>query len=105
MIVGEPIARRWGTESTHCRTGTKCAARSAMRRPPHEGQKPLPLHENGSNRSNAQSPHRIRAKPFASTPQWRNFRNSRMTNDGNPTPSVRSRTVAAKSVQCPRTMP
>jgi hypothetical protein len=63
------------------------------------------LHEKGSNRSNAQSPHRIRAKPCASTPQRRNFRNSATTNDGNPTPSVRSRPVAAKSLQCARTTP
>ena len=61
---------------------TRCAARSAIRRPPQLGRTPLPLHENGSNRSNAQSPQRIRAKPCASTPQVRKSLNSCSTNSG-----------------------
>jgi len=75
-----------------------------MRGPPQLGQKPRPFQENGSSRSNAQSPQRIRAKPWASTPQRRNFQNSLVTNVGSPTPSVRSRTVAANSPQYPRTI-
>ena len=50
-------------------------------------------------RSKPQFLQRIRAKPCASTPRRRNFRNSPTTNAGGPTPSVRSRTVAAKSCQ------
>ena len=63
---------RCGTLKTHWRTGTsgntwstRCAARSAMRRPPQLGQKPRPLHENGTSRSVRQSPHWNRAKPPA----------------------------------------
>jgi hypothetical protein len=40
------------------------------------------------------------AKPCASTPQRRNFRNSAATNGGNPIPSVRAATVARKALRC-----
>jgi hypothetical protein len=40
---------------------------------PQLGQKPRPLQENGTSRSRAQSLHRRRAKPCASTPQVRKF--------------------------------
>lgn len=43
------------------------SARSVMRRPPQLGQKPRPLHENGTSRSKAQVPQRTRAKPWART--------------------------------------
>jgi hypothetical protein len=57
-----------------------------MRRPPQLGQKPRPLHENGTKRSKPQPAQRRRAKPWASTPQVRNARSSR---------SKRQRNVAA----------
>src|SRR6186713_3246937 len=49
----------YGSESTHCRTGTagitlstRCAAVSPILLPPHDGQKARPpLQENASNRS------------------------------------------------------
>ena len=49
------------------------AARSAIHRPPQEGQIPRPLQLNGTGRSKAQSPQRTRAKPCACTPQRRNL--------------------------------
>jgi len=94
--------RRCGRLSVHCRTGTggnkwstKCAARSAMRRPPQLGQNPRPLHENGTSRFRPQSSHRTRANPRASTPHPRNSRNSCSTNRGRPRPS-RARAAAAR---------
>ena len=95
---------RCGTLKTHWRTGTsgktwstRCAARSAMRRPPQLGQKPRPLHENATSRSVRQSPHRNRAKPPARNPHRRNARNSSSTNRGNPSPS-RSRADSTRNV-------
>jgi hypothetical protein len=53
--------------STHWRSGTggstlstRLAAGSAMRRPPQLGQKPRPLHENGTKRSKPQTAQRRR---------------------------------------------
>jgi hypothetical protein len=50
--------RRYDRLTTHCRIAASgstwsmsWAARSAMRRPPQLGQKPRPLHENGTRRS------------------------------------------------------
>jgi restriction endonuclease Mrr len=50
---------------------TRWAALSAMRRPPHEGQKPLPLHENATNRSLPHASQCTRRKPWARMPQAR----------------------------------
>jgi len=79
----------WGSESTHCRTGTSgstrstnCAAVSAMRRPSHEGQKPRPLHEKAATRSRPQPSQCTRTKPWARTPQRRKARSSRATKRG-----------------------
>ncbi len=84
---------RWKPRST--RTGTRGstsstirAAHSVMRRPPQLGQKPRPLQENGTSRSTAQSAHRRRAKPCASTPQVRKSLNSCSTNPGKGDPSA-----------------
>ncbi len=41
----------------------RCADRSAMRRPPHRGQNPRPLHEKATRRSSPQAVHRKRASP------------------------------------------
>jgi len=43
-----------------------------MCRPPHDGQKPRPLHENGTTRSSPQPSQCKRRKPFAAMPQSRN---------------------------------
>jgi hypothetical protein len=45
-------------------SSTRRAAHAVMRRPPQLGQKPGPLQEKGTSRSNAQSVHRRRAKPW-----------------------------------------
>jgi hypothetical protein len=49
------VLKGHGSEHTHWRTGasgntssTRCAATSAIRRPQHDGQKPLLLHENAT---------------------------------------------------------
>ena len=55
-----------------------------------------PLHENGTSRSSAQSPHRNRAKPPASDPHWRKSRNARSTNRGRPSPSPQVAATARK---------
>src|ERR1043166_7498394 len=55
---------------------TRCAAVSAIRRPPHDGHIPRDLQENATTRSNLQVLQAIRRKPRASTPQSRNDRNS-----------------------------
>src|SRR5215475_10080498 len=45
-----------------------------MRLPQHDGQNPLPLHENATRISCPQPSQRNRAKPRAMTPQERNSR-------------------------------
>ena len=47
------------------------AARVAMRRPPHDGQKPRPLQENGTRRWWCPSGQRSQAKPWAGSPEGR----------------------------------
>jgi hypothetical protein len=79
------------------------APRSAMRRPQHDGQKSRPLQEKATGISRGQSPQRKRAKPRASTPQFRNSRNSRSTKRGTPCPPPRSSTSARKVSGCLRT--
>jgi hypothetical protein len=49
--------------------GGRCAATSAMRRAPQEGQKPRPLHEKATSSSRLQREQRTRAKPKARIPQ------------------------------------
>ena len=81
--------RRCGRLRTHCRTGTtgntsstRCAARSAIRRPPQLGQTALPLQENGTSRLSPHRPQRNRANPPARNPQRKNPRNSSSMNRG-----------------------
>ena len=97
------------TENTHCRTGTsgstwstRCAARSAIRRPPQLGQKPRPLHENATRRSEWQVSQRNRANP-AARKQRRNALNSASTNRGSPWPSRRSDAATQNVSTCSRT--
>jgi hypothetical protein len=78
--------RRQGTVSTHCRVATcgitrstRCAARSAIRRPAHDGQKPRVLHENKTSRWCVQSSHSSHAKPADGSPHPRYAENSRST--------------------------
>ena len=61
-----------GSDSTHWRTGTRgmtwstrCAAVCAMRRAPHDGQKPRRLQLNATSLSWPQSPQRSLRKPWA----------------------------------------
>jgi hypothetical protein len=63
--------------------------RSVIRRPPHLGQKPRPLHENATRRSVVHPRHRKWAKPPASHRQRKRARNSPSTNRGSPSPSRR----------------
>ena len=73
-----PWARRYrspkGNERTHWRMGTRgstrstrCAAVSAICRPPHEGQKPRLLHEKAKTWSSPQSSQRTLTKPWRPT--------------------------------------
>jgi hypothetical protein len=96
--------RRQGTVSTHCRVATcgitrstRCAARSAIRRPAHDGQKPNPADG---------SPHPRYAENSRSTCRGstRSCSANARTNSGNPSrtiarscasPSPRSSTVTA----------
>jgi hypothetical protein len=78
VIPREQVPKPVRQLSTHWRTGTRGstpstsrAALSVMRRPPQLGQKPRPLHENGTSRSSVHSVHRRRAKPCARIPQVR----------------------------------
>ena len=52
-------------------SASRGAALSAMRRPPHHGQNPRPLHEKATSASRPQPPQRTRARPWARTPQRR----------------------------------
>lgn len=61
---------------------TSHAAVSAMRRAPHDGQKPRPLHENATTSSLPHPAHHTRAKPCAGIPQRRNASTSRAQNRG-----------------------
>jgi hypothetical protein len=47
-----------------------------MRRPPHDGQKPRPPHENGTGRWCAHGPHVSHAKPYRGSPHALNFSSS-----------------------------
>jgi hypothetical protein len=92
--------RRHGTVSTHCRIATRGstrsihdAARSAIRRPPHEGQNPRVLQENSTSRWCSQLPQRSHAKPSAGSPQAKVRSNSRTTWPGR----VRSTWASASS--------
>ncbi len=65
-----------GSEPTHWRTATsgrtsstRCAARSDMRRPRHEGQKPRRLHENATSSSWPPRRQARRTTPCSSRPQ------------------------------------
>ena len=53
-----------------------------MRRPPHRGQNPRPLHEKATKRSSPQAAQRKRANPAARQPHRRKSRNSCSTNRG-----------------------
>lgn len=75
VVAPRQVPQRCGRVRTHWRTGTsgstwstRCAARSAIRRPPQLGQKPRPWHEYATRRSVRQASHRKRAKPPARKP-------------------------------------
>jgi hypothetical protein len=74
-----------------------------MRLPQHDGQNPLPLHENATRISCPQPSQRNRAKPRAMMPQKRNSRSSRSTKAGRPSPPPRalasSRKVSARGAR------
>src|SRR5439155_13400128 len=55
---------------------TRCAAVSAIRRPPQDGHMPRDLQKKARTRSSLQVWQKIRRKPRASTPQSRKDRNS-----------------------------
>ncbi len=57
----------------------KCIATSAMRLPPHDGQNPRPLHENGRSKSLAHEGQWMRQKPRVGSPQATKARSSRST--------------------------
>ena len=76
-----------------------------MRRPPHRGQNPRPLHENATRRSSPQAVHRKRAKPPARHPHRRKSRNSRSTNRGIPSPSRSGAARARRVSKCSCTIP
>jgi hypothetical protein len=69
---------RYGSDSTHCRYGTSGSTRStshaawsAMRRLPHDGQKPRPLHENATSSSFRHELQYMRARRQRRIPQRR----------------------------------
>lgn len=78
------------------RAGPGCATVSAMRRPPQDGKKPRPLHENATRRSWPQASQWTRVNPCASTPHSRSARISRSTNraTGAPRSIARARDVS-----------
>jgi hypothetical protein len=75
-----------------------------MRGPPQLGQKPRPFpgeRQQPLERAvAATNPGEAMGQHAAAE----EFQNALVTNVGSPTPSVRSRTVAANSPQCPRTI-
>jgi hypothetical protein len=80
---------RFGTEITHCRTGTggmtwstRCAAVCAIRRPLQEGQTPRPLHEKATTKPCPHDVQRARPNPKQRMPQVRYDRSSRSTYAG-----------------------
>jgi hypothetical protein len=103
---------RCGNIRTHCRTATngstsstRYGARSAVRRPPRDGQNPPPLHENATSWFSPHVAHRNRANQFAKTPHVRNSRNSCSTNRGSPSPSCRATASARNVSKCSRDDP
>jgi len=63
-VVGEEETQRWGKLKTNCRYGTRGKMEStrwvevsAIRLPRHDGQNPLPPHENPTTRLNEQLEH------------------------------------------------
>jgi hypothetical protein len=68
---------RFGTEITHCRTGTggmtrstRCAADCAIRRPLQEGQTPRPLHEKATTKPCPHEAQRALPNPKQRMPQF-----------------------------------
>jgi hypothetical protein len=86
------IRRPKGNAQTHCRylasTGktasTKCAATSDIRRPQHDGQNPLFLHEKPMTILWPHRRHANRASPCSRIPHLMYDSNSRTTNRGSP---------------------
>ena len=75
---------RFGTEITHCRTGTggmtratRCAAVCAIRRPLQDGQTPRPLHEKATTKPCPHEAQRALPNPKQRMPQVRYDRSSR----------------------------
>ncbi len=107
-IPGTAVAERIGkcedplrTGTTGIRRSTRCAAVSAILRPPHEGQNPRHLHEKATSRSCPQASQWTRKNPWASTPHSRYARISRSTNRTTGAPCPRAR--ARKGSSCSRT--
>jgi hypothetical protein len=100
------MRRGIGNESTHWRTGTRgmtqstrCAAASAMRRAPQEGQNPRRLQEKATSFSCAQLAQRRRRNPWARMPHSRKASNSALTKSGKLAP-VSAPTCAKKLSRC-----
>ena len=92
-----------GSDRTHWRIGTwgmtwstRCAAVCAMRRAPHEGQKPRRLQLKATSLSWPQSPQRTLRNPWARMPHSRKASNSSLTNCGRSAPA--SASACAKKV-------
>jgi hypothetical protein len=99
-------AERIGNINKTCRyfgvaRSTRCAAVSAILRPPHEGQNPRHLHEKATSRSCPHASQWTRKNPWASTPHSRYARISRSTNRATGAPCSRAR--ARKGSSCSRT--
>ena len=78
---------------------TRCAAVCAMRRAPHEGQKPRRLQEKATSLSWTQPPQRSLRKPYARMPHSKKASNSSFTNCGRSAPAATS-TSAKKVAAC-----
>jgi hypothetical protein len=80
-----------GTVGTHCRTGTsgltrsrRLAAKSHIRRPRHDGQKPRPMQDNATRRLSRQPSQATRMNPWARIPHLRNASTSSTAKRGRP---------------------
>ncbi len=97
--------RDHGTVTTHCRTATRGRTVSVqrraavvIRRPPHAGQKPRPLHEKGTSRWWSQASHVSHPNPAVGSPQPMKASNSRSTNPGSARPC---RASCVRSIDSP----
>jgi hypothetical protein len=65
------VKTHWAWPTSATTSSFRKAANSAARLAPHEGHRPLPLHEKARRNSAAQSGQRMRAKPRSKMPQSR----------------------------------